>query len=126
MEATGGVAPHQLGSEGMVNKVRRFSTGLLALVLILTSITPTHALMSESRIRQIQEALNKAGYTMEVNGKMGKETQGALSSFQRANGLTVTGRADRETLTKLGLKWGRTSEKAGSPAESRSPEPMHQ
>jgi len=38
-----------------------------------------------------------------IDGKMGPRTRGALSDYQRAEGLKVTGRLDNETRAKLGM-----------------------
>jgi peptidoglycan hydrolase-like protein with peptidoglycan-binding domain len=57
-----------------------------------------------SQVKAIQTALNKDGYSLAVDGKMGKQTHDALKKFQKANGLPATGTADAATLKKLGVK----------------------
>jgi peptidoglycan hydrolase-like protein with peptidoglycan-binding domain len=55
-------------------------------------------------VKGVQEALNKEGYKLKVDGLMGKHTRAALKSYQKKNGLKVTGKADEATLAKLGVK----------------------
>jgi peptidoglycan hydrolase-like protein with peptidoglycan-binding domain len=55
-------------------------------------------------VKAVQEALNKEGYKLKVDGLMGKHTRSALKSYQKKNGLKVTGKADEATLTKLNVK----------------------
>ena len=54
-------------------------------------------------VKAIQEALIKDGAKIKADGMMGRHTRAALKSFQKKNGLKVTGRADKATLKKLGL-----------------------
>lgn len=56
-------------------------------------------------VRQIQEALNKAGYYYEaIDGKMSPRTKAALTKFQKDKGLPV-GNLDFETLDALGIQY---------------------
>jgi peptidoglycan hydrolase-like protein with peptidoglycan-binding domain len=55
-------------------------------------------------VKSVQEALNKEGYKLKVDGLMGKHTRSALRSYQKKNGLKVTGKADEATLAKLNVK----------------------
>lgn len=53
-------------------------------------------------VKQIQVALKNAGYyTGIVDGKMGKQTRGAIKAFQKANHLRVDGRAGKKTWDLL-------------------------
>jgi peptidoglycan hydrolase-like protein with peptidoglycan-binding domain len=54
-------------------------------------------------VKSVQEALNKNGASLKVDGKMGKATMAALKKYQSANGLKATGRADAATKAKLGV-----------------------
>lgn len=56
------------------------------------------------QVKAVQTALNREGYKVAVDGKMGKQTHSALAKFQKANGLPATGKADQATLKKLGVK----------------------
>lgn len=59
--------------------------------------------MSTSEVRQVQRALNNAGYDVQADGVWGPNTRRALSDYQRRNGLSVTGRPDRDTLAALNV-----------------------
>ena len=54
-------------------------------------------------VMAVQEALNKGGAKLKVDGLMGKQTRAAIKKYQAANGLKATGRADKATLAKLGV-----------------------
>lgn len=58
-------------------------------------------------VRGIQQRLQqlaglRGGTAPEVNGVMGRQTQQAISQFQRQQGLPVTGRADAQLYAQLG------------------------
>jgi peptidoglycan hydrolase-like protein with peptidoglycan-binding domain len=87
-----------------------------------SSKTRTHgqAAPAPDRIRDIQQALTKAGnYKGEPTGKLDTATLDALKSFQSAQNLPPTGKLDARTLQKLGLG----SETAGSAAPKAAPGP---
>ena len=60
-------------------------------------------------VRQLQEALNKAGIRDEqgqplpVTGYFGDKTEAAVSKYQEQKGLEVDGQAGKDTLTALGI-----------------------
>ena len=55
-------------------------------------------------VRAVQQALQEKGFDPgEINGIIGPETQEAIRSFQKANGLPVTGQLDAETSQQLGI-----------------------
>jgi peptidoglycan hydrolase-like protein with peptidoglycan-binding domain len=60
-----------------------------------------HASARSARVEQLQNALNSNGATLTVDGKMGSKTKAALMDFQKAHGLKVTGRPDKETRDAL-------------------------
>jgi peptidoglycan hydrolase-like protein with peptidoglycan-binding domain len=62
------------------------------------------AMMSNHEIKLMQEALNKDGYKLKVDGILGMHTSNAIKNFQKKNDLTVTGQPDSMTLAKLNLK----------------------
>ena len=70
----------------------------------MTKSTGKMATMSKEEIKSMQEALNKDGYKLSVDGVVGKYTRGAIKDFQKKNDLKVTGAPDTETLAKLNLK----------------------
>jgi len=55
------------------------------------------------QVMAMQEALNKNGAKLTVDGFRGKQTRAALRNFQKANGLKVTGTLNKSTKAKLGL-----------------------
>ena len=63
-----------------------------------------HKTTASEEVKMVQEALNKQGAKLKVDGVAGKQTRAALSKFQKANGLKATGKADAATLAKLGIK----------------------
>jgi peptidoglycan hydrolase-like protein with peptidoglycan-binding domain len=81
------------------------------------SAKPAHAVMAKgsgltqavpqtapSLVERVQTALAKLGdYPGKVDGILGPETIKALSSFQQAQGLPQTGRADVATIERLGV-----------------------
>ncbi len=54
-------------------------------------------------VKSAQEALNKEGGALTVDGIMGPKTHAALKSYQQAHGLKATGRLDRATRAALKL-----------------------
>jgi peptidoglycan hydrolase-like protein with peptidoglycan-binding domain len=89
---------------------RRASKFLVVIVtvflFIVVSTAPSFAAKAtqSSSVKTVQSALNKEGYTVAVDGKMGKQTKTALKQFQKAKGLKVTGKIDSPTKAKLGIK----------------------
>ena len=58
--------------------------------------------MSGTLVRQMQQRLKELGYyTGTVDGDFGTGTENAVKEFQKANGLTVDGKAGKNTLNKL-------------------------
>ena len=57
---------------------------------------------SGSRVRGLQQALKDLGFTIsKVDGVFGQSTFEAVMAFQKATGLTVDGKAGKNTLVKL-------------------------
>jgi peptidoglycan hydrolase-like protein with peptidoglycan-binding domain len=54
-------------------------------------------------VKVVQEALNKGGAKLAVDGRLGAKTREALKAFQSKNGLTPTGRLDKATEAALKL-----------------------
>lgn len=59
--------------------------------------------MRGESVRQLQEALVKAGISVTVDSVFGRGTQNAVMEFQRREGLTVDGIVGPATRGKLGL-----------------------
>lgn len=60
-----------------------------------------HRGAGSTAVKDAQEALNKQGAGLTVDGKMGPKTQAALKSFQQAHGLKATGKLDKATKAAL-------------------------
>ena len=91
-------------------KINRLTALLLALLLVLTAALPAlgedvHYLQkgdSGERVTEIQARLKELGYLEEdPTGVFDEETEKALISFQRRNGLLATGIADEITMSLL-------------------------
>ena len=54
-----------------------------------------------SEVKKLQEALNGAGYGLDVDGIFGDKTLSAVKSYQKANGLGVDGIVGDQTWGKL-------------------------
>ncbi|WP_377030335.1 peptidoglycan-binding domain-containing protein [Microvirga arabica] len=71
----------------------------------------TSASLSKEEIREAQEALTRLGYgQLEADGVFGPGTRRSVEAFQLAQGLSVTGRLDADTLRVL-----RSSQTAAQP-----------
>ncbi len=59
---------------------------------------------NSEQIRAAQSRLKARGYhSGSVDGVMGPQTVNALRRYQAANGLSVTGKVDEETMDSLGV-----------------------
>ena len=54
-----------------------------------------------SAVRELQEALNRHGYHLDVDGVFGNKTEAAVRSYQKMNGLKLDGIAGDETWGSL-------------------------
>lgn len=52
-------------------------------------------------VKKLQEALNKKGYNLDVDGQFGSKTQSAVRDYQKKNGLAVDGIVGKNTWGKL-------------------------
>lgn len=52
-------------------------------------------------VKELQKALNNAGYSLDVDGKFGTKTQTAVKSYQKSKGLSVDGIVGNNTWTSL-------------------------
>lgn len=60
--------------------------------------------LSSDKIEMIQQNLNSKGFDAgSVDGVFGKNTRNALTNFQKAQNLEVTGELNQETLSALGV-----------------------
>ena len=68
-----------------------------------------------SEVKQIQTKLKNWGYyTGNIDGIYGKQTEDAVKSFQRKNGLTVDGIAGPKTLAAMGISSSSASSGSGT------------
>lgn len=66
----------------------------------LAQSTPT---VTEATVRALQEAINKQGIAVAVDGKLNDSTRDAIRKYQSQHHLPVTGEPDKATLSKLGV-----------------------
>jgi len=60
--------------------------------------------LSREEIRQIQQALDNDGFGAgRVDGRWGRETEGAVKKFQQSKQIQANGKLDRQTIADLGL-----------------------
>lgn len=52
-------------------------------------------------VKELQKALNKVGFSLDVDGKFGAKTQSAVKSYQKNRGLSVDGIVGNNTWTSL-------------------------
>lgn len=71
-------------------------------VIVKTRKAGKHA--PSALVKSIQEALNKNGAKLKVDGYIGKKTRAAIKAFQTTHKLKATGHADKKTREALGLK----------------------
>lgn len=63
----------------------------------------TRTMKQSTEIKALQEALNKTGAMLHVDGRWGPETHAALVKYQKGHGLKATGRIDKATRTSLNI-----------------------
>ncbi|MHB8254230.1 MAG: peptidoglycan-binding domain-containing protein [Acidiferrobacter sp.] len=91
------------------------ATAVPVVAFAKTAVAPahkaaTHKVMARKHavgsphVKAIQEALDKSGAKLKVDGFMGKATEGALKAFQTKHKLKATGTADKATLKALDVK----------------------
>ncbi|MCC5610131.1 glycoside hydrolase family protein [Nostoc sp. CHAB 5834] len=70
---------------------------------VLRLAAPGQSLIQGDDVVKLQKALVKAGFSVEVDGYFGNDTDVAVKQFQKNKGLTVDGDAGSKTLQALGL-----------------------
>lgn len=78
----------------------------LALLVLISTVNANAVFLGSSgeRVAEIQQILNKKHYFEgSPDGLFDFRTARAVSDFQQKNGLEATGKADRKTLSAIGL-----------------------
>ena len=65
-------------------------------------------------VYKVQQQLSELGYSVGVDGEMGRGTARAIRQYQKDNGLRVTGRVTNELLSSLGVSRGGTPQSSTS------------
>ena len=73
-----------------------------------------------SAVKELQEALNRHGYNLDVDGVFGDKTRAAVRSYQKMNGLQLDGIAGDETWGSLMSSVSAMEEEAAPPPPSVS------
>lgn len=60
---------------------------------------------SGADVKVLQQLLNNHGYGLKVDGRFGKLTHRAVMDYQSKNKLSVDGKVEKNTATKLGFIW---------------------
>src|SRR5665647_2910014 len=69
-------------------------------------VEATSVMLTEPVIKALQEALNKQGTAVKVDGVLNDDTRAAVKKYQTQHHLSVTGEPDKATLDKLGVRLG--------------------
>ena len=92
-----------------MHRWRRWAAGLLILSLLVIEISAVTYQRGSSgdKVKEIQQKLADWGYySGRVDGVYGSKTEAAVRWFQQKNGLTVDGKAGRQTLEAMGISSG--------------------
>ncbi len=82
--------------------MRKTLTILMALALLLSTVTALVANTDKATVKEVQAALNEAGYNCGTpDGIAGNMTASAISAYQKDKGLEVTGTITDELLSSL-------------------------
>ena len=101
-----------------MRKKRNLSAAVLAMMLIAICISASAVSKSGSRgeeVRKIQTKLKNWGYySGSVDGVYGWQTESAVKSFQKKNGLIADGVAGEKTLNAMGITTSQGSSGTGA------------
>jgi peptidoglycan hydrolase-like protein with peptidoglycan-binding domain len=84
-------------------------TGILGFSLtpLASAVKPSEeepAVLHQQDIKKVQETLRDKGYDPgTIDGRLGPQTRGAISHYQKSENLPVTGHLDTQTAGKLGV-----------------------
>jgi hypothetical protein len=82
----------------------RRASAALAVILVFAFSIPAYAVGPGDegiKVAQVQQLLQGFGYTVHVDGEYGPQTEKAVRSWQKSNGLQVDGEAGPATLSSL-------------------------
>ena len=94
-----------------LNKLRLFAIAAAATAVLVTyspglgaSAQTPSAPLADATIKALQEALNKQGITVNVDGVLNDDTRAGIKKYQSQHHVPVTGEPDKATLDKLGVR----------------------
>jgi len=77
---------------------------LLMTAMLGLSLIPRASAADQDNIKKVQETLRDKGYDPgPIDGVMGSQTREAISQYQKAENLPITGHLDAQTAGKLGV-----------------------
>lgn len=85
-----------------------------ALAQTIPAPAATSVTLSEATIKALQDALNKQGIAVTMDGVLSEATRAAIRRYQSQHHLPVTGEPDKATLDKLGV----AAQQGAAPAPS--------
>ena len=107
-----------------LKKIRLFAIAAATAALLATylpgigaSAQTASAPAGEATIKALQDALNKQGITVNVDGVLNDDTRAALRKFQSQHHVPVTGEPDKATLDKLGVRTSASPDAASTLAQ---------
>jgi hypothetical protein len=77
---------------------------VIAVAQTVPSLVGTSVALTEPTIKALQEALNKQGIVVKVDGVLDDNTRAAISKYQSQHHLPISGEPDKATLDKLGVR----------------------
>ncbi len=77
--------------------------------------------LTEPATKALQEALNKQGIVVKVDGVLNEETRAAIRKYQSQHHLPVTGEPDKATLDKLGVRQNSAPTQPATVAQATPP-----
>jgi peptidoglycan hydrolase-like protein with peptidoglycan-binding domain len=82
------------------------SPGHVAFAQSAPPVAATSVTLTEPAVKALQEALNRQGIAVKVDGILNDDTRAAVKKYQTQHHLPVTGEPDKVTLDKLGVRLG--------------------
>jgi peptidoglycan hydrolase-like protein with peptidoglycan-binding domain len=96
--------PDNMANTNMAN-TNMANTNMANTGMANTSMTSQNpGKMSRQTVRHVQEFLAGDGHKVAIDGVWGPATEAALKSYQKQDGLTVTGQLDQSTRSQMKLQ----------------------